>query len=67
MASIFDCLDGDNDNCISINAINIEAVSRDISRILMPIIQELEDMDEEYGAIDKAEFIAASLRLYTVS
>ena len=42
-------------------------MSRDISRIIMPIIQELEDLDEGYGAIDKAEFIQASLRLYTVS
>ena len=33
----------------------------------MPIIQELEDLDEGYGAIDKTEFIQASLRLYTVS
>ena len=46
LAFIFDCLDGDRDNWISINAINIEVVSRDISQILMPIIQELEDLRE---------------------
>ena len=33
----------------------------------MPIVQELEDLDEGYGAIDKTEFIQASLRLYQVS
>jgi len=33
----------------------------------MPIIQELEDLDEGQGAIDKAEFIQACLRLYQVS
>lgn len=64
LAFIFDCLDGDRDNWISINAINIEAVSRDISQILMPIIQELEDLEEGVGAIDKNEFIQACLRLY---
>lgn len=67
LSCIFDCLDGDKDNCISINAINIEAVPRDISRIIMPIVQELEDLEEGFGAIDKAEFLQASLRLYTVS
>lgn len=30
----------------------------------MPIIQELEDLDEGQGAIDRAEFIQACLRLY---
>lgn len=64
---IFDCLDGDNDNCISIRAVNIEAVPRDITHILMPIIQELEDLEEGQGAIDKNEFVQASLRLYQVS
>ena len=64
---IFDYLDGDCDNSISFNAINIEAVSRDVSRILMPIVQELEDLDEGMGAIDKNEFIQACLRLYQVS
>ena len=57
MATIFDCLDGDNDNCISIKAVNIEAVPKDITRILMPIIQELEDLEEGQGAIDKNEFV----------
>ena len=32
----------------------------------MPIIQELEDLDEGQGAIDRAEFIQACLRLYQV-
>ena len=63
---IFDCLDGDSDNCISIRAVNIEAVPRDITHILMPIIQELEDLEEGQGAIDKNEFVQASLRLYQV-
>ena len=40
---------------------------RDITRILMPIIQELEDLEEGQGAIDKNEFVQASLRLYQVS
>ena len=32
----------------------------------MPIIQELEDLEEGQGAIDKNEFVQASLRLYQV-
>ena len=43
---IFDLLDGDGDNCISIDAINIEAVPKEISQILMPIVSELEELDE---------------------
>ncbi len=39
-------LDGDRDNCISIDAINIEAVPKEISQILMPIVSELEELDE---------------------
>ena len=42
---------------LSIRAVNIEAVSKDISRIFLPIIQELEELDEGEGAIDKNEFI----------
>lgn len=61
---IFDQLDGDRDNCISIDAINIEAIPREVSRVLMPIVQELEELDEGQGAIDRAEFIQACLRLY---
>ena len=64
---IFDQLDGDRDNCISIDAINIEAVPREVSRVLMPIVQELEELDEGQGAIDRAEFVQACLRLYQVS
>ena len=33
----------------------------------MPIVQELEDLEEGQGAIDKNEFVQASLRLYQVS
>ena len=55
--SIFDQLDGDKDNLLSIRAINIEAVPKEVSRVFLPIVQELEDLDEGEGAIDRNEFI----------
>ena len=52
---------------MSIDAINIEAIPKDVSRVLMPIIQELEELDEGTVAIDCVEFVQACLRLYSVS
>lgn len=57
MELIFDHLDGDRDGCVSIDAINVEAVPKDVSRVLMPIISELEELDEGQGAIDRVEFV----------
>jgi len=45
LGAIFDCLDSDKDNLISINAVNIEAIPRDVSDIITPIISELEELD----------------------
>lgn len=64
MQTIFDLLDGDGDNLISIDAINIETIPKEVSDIFMPIVQELEELEDGQRAIDRAEFIQASLRLY---
>ena len=55
------------DNNISIDQIDIQAVSKDVARVIHPIISELEDLDDGIGSINKSEFIQACMRLYTVS
>ena len=60
-------LDGDKDGFISLKAINIEVLPRQTGKILLPIFQELEMLDEGQGMIDYSEFIEAALRLYQVS
>ena len=54
------------DNSISFDKIEIEAVSKDVARVIFPIISELEDLDDGIGSIDKQEFVSASMRLYQV-
>ena len=54
------------DNSISFDKIDIEAVSKDVARVIFPIISELEDLDDGIGSIDRQEFVAASMRLYQV-
>ena len=41
LETIFDALDSDMDNVISIDKIEIRAVSKDVARVLLPIIAEL--------------------------
>ena len=65
--TIFDALDSDMDNVISYDKIDVEAVSRDVARVLRPILSELEDLDDGIGSIDKQEFVSACMRLYQVS
>ena len=55
------------DNCISIDKIDINAISKDVANVLLPILSELEDLDGGIGSIDKGEFVNACMRLYTVS
>lgn len=55
--TIFDALDSDMDNEISFEKIDIEAVSKDVARVLYPITSELEDLDDGLGSIDKQEFV----------
>ena len=64
LSEIFLILDGDKDGYISLKAINIEVLSKEAGKILIPIFQELEMLDGGIGKIDQAEFIEASLRLY---
>lgn len=66
LGTIFDALDSDMDNSISFDKIEIEAISKDVARVIYPIISELEDLDDGIGSIDRQEFVAASMRLYQV-
>lgn len=67
METIFDALDNDHDNSISIDRIDLEAISPELAQVLKPILDELEDLDDGCGSINKSEFVAASMRLYQVS
>ena len=67
LSEIFLILDGDKDGFISLKAINIEILPRNTGKVLLPIFQELEMLDDGQGMIDHSEFIEAALRLYQVS
>ena len=64
LSEIFLLLDGDRDGFISLKAINIEVLSKEAGKILIPIFQELEMLEGGMGRIDQAEFIEAAWRLY---
>lgn len=61
--AIFYLLDSDNDNLITAEAINITELPLETVKILHPIFDELEQIEE---GIDKSEFLEATNRLYEV-
>ena len=67
LSDIFYHLDGDGDGLISAYMINIENLPKRITEILLPIIQELQMLENGYGTLNLQEFLDATMRLTNVS
>ena len=63
-AEIFHILDADRDGFISFRAVSFERLDSAVTKIILPILNELEFLDSCGGKIDKMEFIEAGCRLF---
>lgn len=61
---IFRMLDGDQDGSICINEINLDALPREIVKIIYPLVEELEVMEVQ---LQEHEFIGSISNLFKVS
>ena len=61
---IFELLDSDKDGVISSDLIDCQKLDDDIAKLIKPICDELESMEE---GINKQQFCSAMGRLYKVS
>ena len=67
LSYIFHQLDGDKDGYISFAYINVENVPHPIVKMMYPIFNELQLLDNGFGPINQYEFLEAAVRLFSVS